>query len=184
MKLVRFGPHGREKAEIVDSKGVFATSRRWCPISRGTLSPKGLAKIRKAPIEKLPLVRGSPRLAACVGGVGNLIAIGLNYSDHAAEAGMAIPKEPIIFNKVSSCICGPNDDTIIPKGSTKLDWEVELHRHRPARALPVQRQGSGRGRRILPGQRRVGARSSRSSSAGQWVRARAARRSGRSALGW
>jgi len=127
MKLVRFGPHGCEKPGIVDSKGGIRDLSKVVPdIAGDTLSPKGLAKIRKAPIEKLPLVRGSPRLAACVGGVGNLIAIGLNYSDHAAEAGMAIPKEPIIFNKVSSCICGPNDDTIIPKGSTKLDWEVEL----------------------------------------------------------
>jgi 2-keto-4-pentenoate hydratase/2-oxohepta-3-ene-1,7-dioic acid hydratase in catechol pathway len=127
MKLVRFGPHGREKPGIVDSKGGIRDLSKVVPDLAGdALSPKGLAKIRKAPIEKLPLVRGSPRLAACVGGVGNLIAIGLNYSDHAAEAGMAIPKEPIIFNKVSSCICGPNDDTIIPKGSTKLDWEVEL----------------------------------------------------------
>ena len=127
MKLVRFGPHGREKPGIVDSKGGIRDLSKVVPDLAGdALSPKGLAKIRKAPIEKLPLVRSSPRLAACVGGVGNLIAIGLNYSDHAAEAGMAIPKEPIIFNKVSSCICGPNDDTIIPKGSTKLDWEVEL----------------------------------------------------------
>ena len=127
MKLVRFGPHGREKPGIVDSKGGIRDLSKVVPDLAGdALSPKGLAKIRKAPIEKLPLVRVSPRLAACVGGVGNLIAIGLNYSDHAAEAGMAIPKEPIIFNKVSSCICGPNDDTIIPKGSTKLDWEVEL----------------------------------------------------------
>ena len=127
MKLVRFGPHGREKPGIVDSKGGIRDLSKVVPDLAGdALSPKGLAKIRKAPIEKLPLVRGSPRLAASVGGVGNLIAIGLNYSDHAAEAGMAIPKEPIIFNKVSSCICGPNDDTIIPKGSTKLDWEVEL----------------------------------------------------------
>jgi len=127
MKLVRFGPHGREKPGIVDSKGGIRDLSKVAPDLAGdALSPKGLAKIRKAPIEKLPLVRGSPRLAACVGGVCNLIAIGLNYSDHAAEAGMAIPKEPIIFNKVSSCICGPNDDTIIPKGSTKLDWEVEL----------------------------------------------------------
>lgn len=127
MKLVRFGPDGREKPGIVDSKGGIRDLSKVVPDLAGdALSPKGLAKIRKAPIEKLPLVRGSPRLAACVGGVGNLIAIGLNYSDHAAEAGMAIPKEPIIFNKVSSCICGPNDDTIIPKGSTKLDWEVEL----------------------------------------------------------
>ena len=127
MKLVRFGPHGREKPGIVDSKGGIRDLSKVVPDLAGdALSPKGLAKIRKAPIEKLPLVRGNPRLAACVGGVGNLIAIGLNYSDHAAEAGMAIPKEPIIFNKVISCICGPNDDTIIPKGSTKLDWEVEL----------------------------------------------------------
>jgi 2-keto-4-pentenoate hydratase/2-oxohepta-3-ene-1,7-dioic acid hydratase in catechol pathway len=127
MKLVRFGPHGREKPGIVDSKGGIRDLSKVVPDLAGdALSPKGLAKIRKAPLEKLPLGRGTPRLAACVGGVGNLIAIGLNYSDHAAEAGMAIPKEPIIFNKVSSCICGPNDDTIIPKGSTKLDWEVEL----------------------------------------------------------
>jgi len=127
MKLVRFGPHGREKPGIVDSRGGIRDLSKVVPdIAGDALSPKGLAKIRKTAIDKLPLVRGNPRLAACVGGVGNLIAIGLNYSDHAAEAGMAIPKEPIIFNKVSSCICGPNDDTIIPKGSTKLDWEVEL----------------------------------------------------------
>ena len=127
MKLVRFGPHGREKPGIVDSKGGSRDLSKVVPDLAGdAVSAKGLAKIRKAPIEKLPLVRGNPRLAACVGGVGNLIAIGLNYSDHAAEAGMAIPKEPIIFNKVSSCICGPNDDTIMPKGATKLDWEVEL----------------------------------------------------------
>jgi 2-keto-4-pentenoate hydratase/2-oxohepta-3-ene-1,7-dioic acid hydratase in catechol pathway len=127
MKLVRFGPQGREKPGIVDSKGGIRDLSKVVPDLAGdALSPKGLAKIRKAPIEKLPLVRGNPRLAACVGGVGNLIAIGLNYSDHAAEAGMATPKEPIIFNKVSSCICGPNDDTIMPKGATKLDWEVEL----------------------------------------------------------
>ena len=127
MKLVRFGPHGREKPGIVDSKGGIRDLSKVVPdIAGDALSPKGVAKIRKTAIDKLPLVRGNPRLAARVGGVGNLIAIGLNYSDHAAEAGMAIPKEPIIFNKVSSCICGPNDDTIIPKGSTKLDWEVEL----------------------------------------------------------
>ena len=127
MKLVRFGPNGREKPGIVDSKGGIRDLSKVVPdIAGDTLSPKGLAKIRKAAIEKLPLVRGNPRLGPCVGGIGNLIAIGLNYSDHAAEAGMAIPKEPIIFNKVSSCICGPNDDTIIPRESGKLDWEVEL----------------------------------------------------------
>jgi len=127
MKLVRFGPRGREKPGIVDAKGGIRDLSKVVPdIAGEALSPKGLAKIRKTPIAKLPLVQGNPRLGACVGGVGNFIAIGLNYSDHAAEAGMPIPKEPIIFNKVTTCICGPNDDTTIPKGSSKLDWEVEL----------------------------------------------------------
>src|SRR6266508_4191991 len=127
MKLVRFGPRGREKPGIIDAKGRIRDLSKVVPdIAEDALSPKGLAKIRKAPIDKLPLVKGNPRLGACVGKVGNFIAIGLNYSDHAAEAGMPIPKEPIIFNKAPSCICGPNDDTMIPKDSTKLDWEVEL----------------------------------------------------------
>ena len=127
MKLVRYGPPGREKPGIVDAKGRIRDLSKIVPdIAGDALSPKGLAKIRKAPIDKLPLVKGNPRLGACVGGTGNFIAIGLNYSDHAAEAGMAIPKEPIIFNKAPSCIVGPNDDTMIPKASTKLDWEVEL----------------------------------------------------------
>ena len=127
MKLVRFGPLGREKPGIVDDKGrIRDLSKVVSDLAGEALSPKSLAKIRKAPVDKLPLVKGNPRLGACVGKVGNLIAIGLNYSDHAAEAGMPIPKEPIIFNKVTSCICGPNDDTVTPKGSTKLDWEVDL----------------------------------------------------------
>src|SRR5947209_12773363 len=127
MKLVRFGPRGREKPGIIDSKGgIRDLSKVVSDIAAEALSPKGLAKIRKTAVDKLPLVRGNPRLGACVGGIGNLIAIGLNYSDHAAETGSPIPKEPIIFNKVTSCICGPHDDTIIPKDSSKLDWEVEL----------------------------------------------------------
>src|SRR5215475_2123538 len=127
MKLVRFGPHGREKPGIIDAKGGIRDLSKVIPDLAGeALSPKSLAKIRKSPIDKLPLVKGKPRIGACVAGVGNFIAIGLNYSDLAAEAGMPIPKEPIIFNKAPSCICGPNDDTMIPKDSTKLDWEVEL----------------------------------------------------------
>jgi 2-keto-4-pentenoate hydratase/2-oxohepta-3-ene-1,7-dioic acid hydratase in catechol pathway len=127
MKLVRFGPPGREKPGILDDKGrIRDLSKVVGDLAGEGLSPKSLAKIRKAPVDKLPLVKGNPRLGACVGSVGNFIAIGLNYSDHAAEAGMAIPKEPIIFNKVTTCICGPNDDTMVPKGSSKLDWEVEL----------------------------------------------------------
>src|SRR5215211_3768705 len=94
MKLVRFGPRGREKPGIVDAKGRVRDLSKVVPdIAGEALSPKSLAKIRKTPIEKLPLVKGNPRLGACVGKVGNFIAIGLNYSDHAAEAGMPIPKE-------------------------------------------------------------------------------------------
>jgi 2-keto-4-pentenoate hydratase/2-oxohepta-3-ene-1,7-dioic acid hydratase in catechol pathway len=127
MKLVRFGPPGREKPGIIDSQGKIRDLSGIVPdINGATLSPQGLAKIRKAKIEKLPLVRGNPRLGPCVARPSNFVAIGLNYADHAAEAGAQIPKEPVIFNKAPSCICGPNDDTMIPKGSTKLDWEVEL----------------------------------------------------------
>ncbi len=127
MKLVRFGPRGREKPGIIDAEGRLRDLSKVVPdIAGEALSPKGLAQIRKAPIGKLPIVRGKPRLGACVGRVGNFIAIGLNYSDHAAEAGQPVPKEPIIFNKAPSSICGPNDETIIPKDAHKLDWEVEL----------------------------------------------------------
>ncbi len=127
MKLVRFGAPGREKPGMLDAQGRVRDLSKVVPdIAGAALSPSGLAKLRKLKPEKLPLVRGTPRLGACVGDVGNFIAIGLNYSDHAAEAGMPIPKEPIIFNKAPSCICGPSDNTMIPKGSTKLDYEVEL----------------------------------------------------------
>jgi 2-keto-4-pentenoate hydratase/2-oxohepta-3-ene-1,7-dioic acid hydratase in catechol pathway len=127
MKLVRYGPAGREKPGIIDADGKIRDLSRIVPdIAGEALTPKGLAKIRKANIKRLKAVPGKPRLGPCIGAVKNFLAIGLNYSDHAAEAGMPIPKEPIIFNKVTSCICGPNDDTVIPKDSQKLDYEVEL----------------------------------------------------------
>ena len=127
MKLVRYGAPGREKPGMIDANGKIRDLSKVVPdIAGDTLSPAGLAKLKKLKPEKLPLVKGKPRLGACVNGVGNFIAIGLNYSDHAAEAGMPIPKEPIIFNKAKSCICGPNDNTIIPRDSSKLDWEIEL----------------------------------------------------------
>jgi len=127
MKLVRYGPAGREKPGIIDTDGKIRDLSRIVPdIAGETLTPKGLAKIRKANLKRLKVVAGKPRIGPCIGSVKNFLAIGLNYSDHAAEAGMPIPKEPIIFNKVTSCICGPNDDTIIPKDSQKLDYEVEL----------------------------------------------------------
>jgi 2-keto-4-pentenoate hydratase/2-oxohepta-3-ene-1,7-dioic acid hydratase in catechol pathway len=127
MKLVRFGAAGREKPGVVDGEGrIRDLTGLVGDIAGEALSPKSLAKLAKVKVDKLPLVRGTPRLGPCVGGVGNFLAIGLNYADHAAEAGLTVPKEPIIFNKSPSCICGPNDDTMIPKGSTKLDYEVEL----------------------------------------------------------
>ena len=127
MKLVRFGPAGKEKPGIIDAQGkIRDLSKVVKDIDAEALSPSGLAKIKKAKVEKLPLVKGNPRLGPCVARPSNFIAIGLNYADHAAEAGLSVPPEPVIFNKASSCICGPNDNTIIPKGSSKLDWEVEL----------------------------------------------------------
>ena len=127
MKLVRFGAPGREKPGMIDAQGRIRDLSKIVPdIDGEAVSPKGLAKLRKLKPESLPLVRGTPRLGACISNVGNFIAIGLNYSDHAAETGSPLPNEPIIFNKAPSSICGPNDDTMIPKGSTKLDYEVEL----------------------------------------------------------
>lgn len=127
MKLVRYGQPGREKPGIVGADGRIRDLSKIVPdIAGDALSPKGLAKIRKAKIDKLPVVKGKPRIGPCVGKVGNFIAIGLNYADHAAEAGVPLPKEPIIFNKARTCICGPNDDTLIPRESTKLDYELEL----------------------------------------------------------
>jgi 2-keto-4-pentenoate hydratase/2-oxohepta-3-ene-1,7-dioic acid hydratase in catechol pathway len=127
MKLVRYGPPGREKPGIVDKEGRIRDLSRVVPdIAGDALTASGLAKIRKAKIDRLPLVKGRPRLGPCVGGTRHYIAIGLNYADHAAESGAPIPKEQIIFSKPPSCICGPNDNIITPKGSSKLDWEVEL----------------------------------------------------------
>ena len=127
MKLVRYGPAGREKPGIVDADGKIRDLSRIVPdIDGAMLADGGLAKIKQANINRLKIVPGKPRLGACIGDVRNFIAIGLNYSDHAAEAGMPIPKEPIIFNKAPTSICGPNDNTIIPKESTKMDYEVEL----------------------------------------------------------
>jgi 2-keto-4-pentenoate hydratase/2-oxohepta-3-ene-1,7-dioic acid hydratase in catechol pathway len=127
MKLVRFGPPGREKPGIVDKDGHIRNLSKIVPDINGeTISPASLAKIKKAKIEKLPRVPGKPRLGPPIAHVRHFIAIGLNFSDHAAEVGMPLPKEPIIFAKAPNCICGPNDNIIIPKGSTKLDWEVEL----------------------------------------------------------
>jgi 2-keto-4-pentenoate hydratase/2-oxohepta-3-ene-1,7-dioic acid hydratase in catechol pathway len=127
MKLVRYGLAHREKPGIVDSDGGIRDLSGIVPdLSGEALSPSSLDSLKKVEVAKLPVVSGNPRLGPCVGGVGKFICIGLNYSDHAAEAGMKIPSEPIIFMKATSAICGPNDDVVIPKDGTKTDWEVEL----------------------------------------------------------
>ena len=127
MKLVRYGRSGKEKPGLVDSSGRLRDlSEVVADIDADTLGPRALSRLAKLKPESLPAVRGTPRIGPCVAKVGNFIAVGLNYADHAAESGLAVPKEPILFNKAPSCIVGPNDDVVIPKGSKKTDWEVEL----------------------------------------------------------
>jgi 2,4-diketo-3-deoxy-L-fuconate hydrolase len=127
MKLVRYGKAGKENPGLIDDAGKLRDlSEVIGDIDASTLDPRTLSRIAKIKPDSLPAVRGSPRIGPCVGGVGNFIAVGLNYADHAAESGMPVPKEPVLFTKAPSCIVGPNDDVVIPKGSTKTDWEVEL----------------------------------------------------------
>jgi 2,4-diketo-3-deoxy-L-fuconate hydrolase len=127
MKLVRFGPAGKEKPGLIDAAGKLRDlSGVVADIGPAQLSDKVLAKLAKLKTDKLPLVRGKPRMGCPVSQVSKFIAIGLNYADHAAEANMPIPKEPIVFTKAISCIQGPDDEVMLPKGSVKSDWEVEL----------------------------------------------------------
>ncbi|SIQ23072.1 2-keto-4-pentenoate hydratase/2-oxohepta-3-ene-1,7-dioic acid hydratase (catechol pathway) [Rhizobium sp. RU33A] len=126
MKLMRVGPLGQEKPAILDKDGkVRDLSAHVNDISGDAISPEGLAKIAAIDPTSLPEV-AVDRIGACVAGTGKFICIGLNYSDHAAETGAAVPPEPVIFMKATSAICGPNDDVLIPRGSEKTDWEVEL----------------------------------------------------------
>lgn len=127
MKLLRYGPVGQEKPGLLDRDGkIRDLSGVVRDIDGETLAPSVLDRLRRTDPTTLPLVPGNPRVGPCVGNVPKFVAIGLNYRAHAAEAGAAIPSEPVIFMKATSCICGPNDDVIIPKGSQKTDWEVEL----------------------------------------------------------
>lgn len=127
MKLFRFGAMGRERPGVIDAQGVARDISSLCDDLAGTeLSRASLERIRGADLQSLPRVPATERLGPCVGGTRNFIAVGLNYADHAAESGMAVPKEPVLFNKAPSCIVGPNDPIVIPRGSRKTDWEVEL----------------------------------------------------------
>jgi len=127
MKLLRFGPKGREKPGILDKDGVIRDlSGVIDDISPASIAAGALARLRRVNPAKLPAAPRRTRIGPCLSTTGNFIAIGLNYADHAAESGQPVPTEPIVFNKAPSCICGPNDDTIMPKGARKLDWEVEL----------------------------------------------------------
>ncbi len=127
MKLLRFGPDGQEKPGLLDADGVIRDlSAVIKDVNGSSLTDSALAEISKIDAKTLPQVDGATRIGPCVANVGKFICIGLNYSDHAAETGMALPKEPIVFMKATTAICGPNDDIEIPRGSEKTDWEVEL----------------------------------------------------------
>jgi 2-keto-4-pentenoate hydratase/2-oxohepta-3-ene-1,7-dioic acid hydratase in catechol pathway len=127
MKLLRYGPKGQEKPGMLDADGRIRSLAAVVPdIDGAAIGPEGLARLQGLDPASLPPVEGSPRLGACVARVGKFICIGLNYADHAAESGMAVPPEPVIFMKATSAVWGPNDDVEIPRGSEKTDWEVEL----------------------------------------------------------
>lgn len=127
MKLLRYGPQGQEKPGLLDASGAIRDlSGHVADICGDMLGAEGLAKLAALDPDHLPVVQGTPRLGACVGNVRKFVAIGLNYADHAAESGMAVPSEPVVFSKWTSCINGPNDDVMIPEGAQKTDWEVEL----------------------------------------------------------
>jgi 2-keto-4-pentenoate hydratase/2-oxohepta-3-ene-1,7-dioic acid hydratase in catechol pathway len=127
MKLLRVGPSGQEKPAVLDATGALRDlSAHIADISGNALLDAGLDAVRALKLSELPELPSDSRIGPCVAHVGKIICVGLNFSDHAAEAGMPVPEEPIIFLKASTSICGPNDDVLIPRGSQKTDWEVEL----------------------------------------------------------
>ena len=127
MKLVRYGPPGKEKPGLIDAEGKLRDlSRKVKDIDGATLAPAKLRELRRLDPKKLPLVKGRPRLGACVATPPKFIAIGLNYIDHAKESGNPIPEHPVVFFKAETCVVGPNDNTMLPPDSTHTDWEVEL----------------------------------------------------------
>ena len=127
MKLLRFGPRGQERPGLIDPQGRLRDLSAHVPdIAGETLSPASLARLAALDPSTLPAVPGEPRIGPCVGRIGKVVCVGLNYSDHAAESNLPVPTEPVLFLKATSAICGPNDDVEIPPGAEKVDWEVEL----------------------------------------------------------
>jgi 2-keto-4-pentenoate hydratase/2-oxohepta-3-ene-1,7-dioic acid hydratase in catechol pathway len=127
MKLVRFGRAGAERPGVIDGDGKLRDlSRVIKDVTPAALAPAALRRLRAAKLARLPLVRGRPRLGCPLGSIGKMVCIGLNYTDHAAEVGMALPKEPTLFIKAPSAVCGPDDPIVRPRGAAKLDYEVEL----------------------------------------------------------
>ena len=159
MKLVRYGNPGKEKPGLIDAAGKLRDlSAVVKDIGPEQLGDAALAKLRKLKTDKLPLVKGKPRMGCPVAGVPKFIAIGLNYADHAAESNLPIPKEPIVFMKATTCIQGPNDPVMLPKGSVKSDWEVELGVVIGTRALRVAKGRAEPCGRLRHHQRRERAR--------------------------
>lgn len=127
MKLLRYGEPGNERPGLLDSDGRLRDlSAHLADINGRTVAPASLAALRNLSTDSLPIIAGHPRIGACIGQVGKLVCVGLNYADHAAEAGLPLPTEPLLFMKATTAICGPYDDVQLPVGATKLDWEVEL----------------------------------------------------------
>jgi 2,4-diketo-3-deoxy-L-fuconate hydrolase len=127
MKLVRYGPAGAERPGMIDDEGFLRDlSTHIGDVSGPFLSAEWLERLRALEPASLPPIEGEPRLGPCVGGVGKFVCIGLNYADHAAESGLSVPPEPVVFMKATSAISGPDDDVVLPRGSTRTDWEVEL----------------------------------------------------------
>jgi ureidoglycolate lyase len=127
MKLLRYGPAGQEKPGLLDAGGTLRDISGYIlDITGTTLDPGTLARLAAIDPATLPAISGNPRIGPCVGQISKYVCVGLNYSDHAAESGLPVPSEPILFMKATTCIIGPNDDVMLPKGSVKTDWEVEL----------------------------------------------------------
>ena len=127
MKLIRYGAPGAERPGILDGDGIVRDLSGIIPdVAGAALLPESVRRLHDVDPRSLPAVAPNTRLGPCVGGVGKFVCIGLNYSDHAAESGMALPSEPVVFMKATSSICGPNDNVVLPRDSTKCDWEVEL----------------------------------------------------------